>query len=66
MIIKYEEARVLADREALSYLFDRSPHTIRAKLEPVERDERGRPLYVLDDAQEKLEGVLRRKRRRAA
>lgn len=66
MIVKREEAHVLVDREALSYLIDRSPHTIRAKLQPAVRDEKGRPLYVLDDAVKKLENVPTRLPRRAA
>lgn len=66
MIVKREEARVLVDREALSYLIGRSPHTIRAKLKPAMRDEKGRPLYVLDEAEKQLKDVVKRVRKRAA
>ena len=66
VIIRYEDARVLLDREALATITGRSKHTIRAKLQPAMRDDKGRPLYVLDDAEERLEAIPRRSSRRAA
>lgn len=62
MIIRYEQARTLCDREALAALTGRSPNTIRARLEPTMRDDRGRPLYVFDDAVTALRAIPTRRR----
>lgn len=62
MIIRYEQARVLMDREALSAITGRSPNTIRARLAPTLRDEKGRPLYVYDEALAQLREIPTRQR----
>lgn len=63
MIVRYEDARVLVNREALAMLTGRSPHTIRARLQPTAHDEKGRPLYVLDEAEQVLKAIPVRQRK---
>jgi hypothetical protein len=63
VIIRYEQARVLLDREALAAVTGRSPNTIRARLKPTLRDEKsGRPLYIYDEAAAQLREIPTRRR----
>ena len=63
MIIRFEDARVLLDREALAAVTGRSVHTIRARLQPALRDDAGRPFYIYDDAVQQLREIPTRQRR---
>jgi hypothetical protein len=62
MIIRYEQAHVLMDREALAAITGRSPNTIRARLTPTLRDETGRPFYIYDEALAQLREIPTRRR----
>lgn len=62
MIIRYEAARVLLDREALAAVTGRSRHTIRARLKPALHDKKGRALYVYDQAVAQLREIPTRRR----
>lgn len=62
MLVLLDQDPVLIDREALALVTRRSPHTIRARCQPVSRTDNGRPLYDLYASIEDLADIPTRNR----